>query len=66
MAVFRAILESAHGQFATHIDLAAQSIADGDEHLLSRCLFHQVTVCARAQGSFGENGFLEAGVDQDE
>ena len=62
---FERFLERAYGQLPAHIDAATQNIVDGGQHFFAACFFHQVTVCACAQGSLGENAFLERGVYED-
>ena len=62
---FERFLEGEHGDFPAHINFAAHNLADGREQLLVRCMLHQITAGAGAQGPLGEKSFLKLRKYQD-
>src|SRR5206468_2226308 len=59
--VSSASLNTRIASFSTDVDLPAQNIGNGGQHLVPGCPFHQVATCARTQRSHGKNAFFKRG-----
>src|SRR5947207_15057062 len=62
---FERFLEGEHGDFPAHINFAVHNLADGREELFVRCVLHQITAGASAQGPLGKKSFLKLGKHED-
>src|SRR5205809_3402553 len=58
--------ECAHRHVAADVNVTAQNFANGGKQLFFGSCFHDVTLCACAQGALCEDCFLKGRIDKDQ